>query len=372
MTTIPCYICNHKTFRPILKTKPSMSSDGQTVDLIISKEECSNCGTVRSTDTSFLPNFYKNYYKLNATNNDPQYIYKGEIVAKSKMHFEWIEKLVGNELQGIKSIIEIGCGSGNLLDLFNIKNKYGVEPGTEAAKHAAAVAKVRNMSYEDIAAEEKYDLILSTCVIEHTVDPVGFLKKIWTIAQENSLIVIGLPLQDTEGFDVYFLDHLHHFTSKQFIYLCQKNGFTMEKFEIGYKCITTIGYFVLRKKNSRINLLVYEKNKNFHTSEVWIANINNFLHTHTSKNIVAFGYGETSFFYQTYTSLKSSVTVFIDDVKAKTAENVISVADAINSGLLNGSILVLLVNPHYHNFIKKKFETVPALKYYSPFSNTLS
>jgi len=367
-----CYICSSTEFNLLLKTAPSMSSDGQTVDLVIIKEECRHCGNVRSSETNFLNNFYKNYYKLNTSNNDPQYIYNGVGISKSQMHFEWIENLIGNEITKASSIIEIGCGSANLLNLFNVKNKFGVEPSKEAAIYANKIASVRNVGYEDILDNETYDLILSTCVIEHTINPNDFLKKKWNIANENSLIIIGVPIQDAESFDVYFLDHLHHFTSKQFIYLCQKNGFTVEKFELGYKCMTTIAYFILRKKISPLLSLTYEQNKNFYRSQVWIDNLNKFIDLYKDENIVAFGYGETSFFYQTYTKLNSLVNYFIDDVKAGTTKQVINCTEALNKGLLKDGFLILLANPHYHEFLKKKFEAVENLKFYSPFSNQIS
>lgn len=370
--SIPCYVCGKSSFTEVLENTPSMSSDGQIVDLTIRKQECSNCGVVRSSDVSFLNDFYKNYYKLNVVNNDPLYIFQGEKTPKSKMHLEWITKLIGNEINKCSSILEIGCGSGNLLSLFDIKDKYGVEPSKEAAKFANKVAKVRNVGYEDISNDEKYDLILSTCVIEHTIDPNDFLQKKWHIANEDSLIIVGVPIQDSESFDTYFLDHLHHFTTKQFIYLCQKNGFHVEKHEVGYKCMTTIGYFVLRKKTVELNELSYEKNQNFYTSNQWITNLNEFLESHKEKNRIAFGYGETSFFYQTYTNLNSVVSLFIDDVKAKTEENVISVEEAINKNILKDGFLILLANPHYHEFLKIKFEGIDNLKFYSPFSNTIS
>jgi SAM-dependent methyltransferase len=369
---IPCYVCGAFLFKEVLFNKPSMSSDGQIVALTISKQECSNCGTVRSSDVSFLNDFYKNYYKLNVVNNDPMYIFQGEKMRKSEMHLEWITKLVGNRIKDFNSIIEIGCGSGNLLGLFDIKDKYGVEPSEEAAKFANTIAKVRNIGYEEISEEEKYDFIFSSCVIEHTIDPNDFLQKNWHIANNDSVIVVGLPIQDTESFDVYFLDHLHHFTVNQFVYLCQKNGFTVENYEVGYKCMTSMGYFVLRKKADNLSVIKYEKNQNFYTSGVWINNLNNFLENNATENLIAFGYGETSFFYQSYTKLNSVVNCFIDDVKAKSEENVISAEEAINANVLKDSILILLANPHYHEFLKEKFKTVSGLKFYSPFSNKIS
>jgi SAM-dependent methyltransferase len=178
--TIPCYICCQSSFVEVINNETSMSSDGQIVAIDIIKEECTNCGTVRSSDVSFLNDFYKNYYKLNIVNNDPLFIYKEEKMLKSQMHFEWINKLIGNKLKNRNSIIEIGCGSGNLLNKFDVKNKYGVEPSKEAFKYASKIAKVRNFGYEEIANNEEYEIILSTCVIEHTIDPNNLYNHNWS------------------------------------------------------------------------------------------------------------------------------------------------------------------------------------------------
>lgn len=359
-------------FNPLLKTSPSMSSDGQTVNLTISKEECKLCGTVRSADVTFLGDFYRDYYRLNVFNTDPLFIYNGVGMLKSKMHYEWIERLIGDEVDKFENVIEIGCGSGNLLGLFNCKKKHGVEPSKDASFHASKIASIRNIGFEDISNEEKYDLILSTCVIEHTINPNEFLAKKWNIASEKSTIVIGVPVQDTESFDVYFLDHLHHFTCKQFIYLCENNGFTVEKYEVGYKCMSTIAYFVLRKKPVLKQSITFEKNWNFYNSKIWIDNLNAFLDKNQSSNMLAFGYGETSFFYQTYSTLNNMAMYFIDDIKAGVNENVIRVSEAIDKGLLGECYLIFLTNPHYHDYLKKQFVRVKNLKFYSPFSNQLN
>lgn len=367
-----CFVCGHNSFKYLFSQKPCMSSDGQIIDLLIDKSECVACGTVCSSDVSFLDNFYKDYYQLNKSNHDPEYLFNGESMPKSKMHYEWIEKLLGNSIGKLNSVMEIGCGSGNLLSLFNIKNKFGIEPSKDACSYASKIANVQNIGYENLSDNETYDLVLSTCVIEHTVDPNHFLKKIWSISSESSIIVIGLPIQDVESFDVYFLDHLHHFTSKQFVYLCQKNGFTVNKFEIGYKCMKTIAYFVLSKNKTSCEKLVYEKNNNFYNSKVWLKNIEEYIELNKAKKIIAFGYGETSFFFQAYSNINSSITYFIDDVKAGVTTNVISIAEATHLDIFNDCVVVMLANPYYHNFIIQKIKKKPQLEFYCPFSNQIT
>lgn len=372
MTTIPCYVCGHSEMQTVINTQPSMSSDGQIVDFKITKEECLFCGTVRTQDISFLNNFYRNHYQLNVANLDPIYVFQGQQMPKSEMHLEWLYQLAGDKIKKAKNVLEIGCGSGNLLDLFPQEDKYGVEPSAEAAAFAAKIAKVRNIGYEGIEEQEKYDLIISSCVIEHTVDPNHFLQKNWQIASDESTIIVGLPIQDTESFDVYFLDHLHHFTSRQFIYLCEKNGFIVVDYAVGYKSMTGMGYFILKKGKAPLQTLHYEKNNNFQQSSLWLANINAFIEKHHKQApIYAFGYGETSFFYQTYSKINSVVTYYIDDVRANSNEKVISTTQAIEDEKLENSCLILLANPCYHDYLISKFNSVRTVIFYSPFSNTI-
>jgi SAM-dependent methyltransferase len=346
-----------------------MSSDGQISTVSIIKEECMNCGTVRSSDLSFVNNFYSDEYSLNQSNNDPSYVYDNIAQPKSEMHYEWIERLCGNRINLFNSIIEIGCGSGNLLKLFKIQNKFGVEPSIKAAYHANKIAQVRNIGFELISNDEKYDVVLSTCVIEHTLNPNQFLKKINKILTENGFAIIGLPIQDAESFDVYFLDHLHHFTINQFMYLCQKNGFTVENYEVGYKCMTTIGYFILRKdKTTELNLN-FERNSNFELASKWLNNLDSFLQIQKSIKPVVFGFGETSFFFQTYSKINDVVQYYIDDTRAGIDKNVLSTKSARDLGLLENRTIILLTNPNYHEFIKNNLKEASNLKFYSPFSN---
>lgn len=372
MMHLPCYVCGNTSMETVLDTTPSMSSDGQIVDFKITKEECLFCGTVRTKDISFLNNFYLHHYQLNVANLDPIYVYQEQKMPKSQMHLEWLYQLAEDKIVNAKSIMEIGCGSGNLLQLFPQENKYGVEPSAEAAAFASKIANVRNIGYEAIDAHEKYDLIFSSCVIEHTVDPNDFLQKNWQLAHENSTVIVGLPIQDVESFDVYFLDHLHHFTSKQFIHLCEKNGFIVENYAIGYKSMTGMGYFILKKGKKESEALQFEKNNNFYRSSVWVNNLNDFIDKQdNATSLHAFGYGETSFFYQTYSKINTVVQYYIDDVRANSKQNVISSLKAIEEGIVDNSCIILLANPCYHDFLISKFSSVSNIKFYSPFTNTI-
>lgn len=297
-----------------------------------------------------------------------RYIYKDEKLSKSQMHFEWINKIAN--IGKCESMIEIGCGSGNLLKLFKLPHKFDIEPNKLAADYASKIASIENIGFEKLNDDIKYDFIFSSCFIEHTVNPNDFLQKIRNISKTESIIIIGLPIQDFQSFDVYFLDHLHHFTIDQFVHLCHKNGFKVEHFEVGYKCMRSMGYFVLNLGENKLQSLSFQENKNLNVSQSWIKNLTSFLEK--TPEVFLFGYGETSFFFQTYTKVNEKKRIYIDDTRVHLGRNVITTNKALSDQLLNGKTLILLVNPEYQDFIISKFESVNNLSFYSPFSNTIN
>lgn len=56
---LACYVCGNNKFETVFNSKPSMSSDGQTVDINIHKEQCQQCGTILSAEINFLDSFMK-------------------------------------------------------------------------------------------------------------------------------------------------------------------------------------------------------------------------------------------------------------------------------------------------------------------------
>jgi 2-polyprenyl-3-methyl-5-hydroxy-6-metoxy-1,4-benzoquinol methylase len=99
-------------------------------------------------------------------------------------------------------VLEIGCGSGQTLEMLKSKGfcdeTVGVELFDSAAEEARnRVDKVYCLDVEKGPLPEDlgtFDLILLLDVLEHLVDPWSFLKKIHSLAlKPHGKIIISLP-----------------------------------------------------------------------------------------------------------------------------------------------------------------------------------
>ncbi|MDR3453492.1 MAG: class I SAM-dependent methyltransferase [Rhodoferax sp.] len=101
-----------------------------------------------------------------------------------------------------KRVLEVGCGSGQTLEMLKSKSfceeTVGIELFKDAANEALSrVDKVYCLDVEKTQLPEnigKFDLILLLDVLEHLVDPWSFLKRLKDECLEGGgKIIISLP-----------------------------------------------------------------------------------------------------------------------------------------------------------------------------------
>ncbi|MFN3405703.1 MAG: class I SAM-dependent methyltransferase [Cytophagaceae bacterium] len=111
-----------------------------------------------------------------------------------------IQKDIIRELQGNKRILEVGCGSANILMANAIdESEYsGVEFSSELinlnkSKFPKATFKViedpRIIPFE----ENLFDVVFSTYVLEHTVFPGNFLKECMRVLKPGGVLIVVCP-----------------------------------------------------------------------------------------------------------------------------------------------------------------------------------
>ena len=350
-----CNLCKSSEFKDILKLQKCIFSDGNEAREELIKQECQSCGTVRTKLKIDLEEFYNKNYKP-SRNIDTVAIVDNEEIKRSSFIYSWIKELIPNDkFKNIKNIFEIGCGQGYLLDKFNIKDKFGIEPSKIASKIASNVAKVRNIGYEKINNSEKYDFVISYCVVEHIQNPNSFIEKKYNILNNDGIMCIALPIQDKFNYDLVFADHIHHFQDENFKLLLNKNGFKVINYELGKGSYFNIGIYICQKVNSKIDKeFKYIENKNIKNVKQIFKNIDKIIQKYKDNKIFAFGYGEIAKTIIPYTNLNNYISNYIDDY-SKDKKVVTSEESKILFKEFDNITLLLLVNPIHFNKIKQLY-----------------
>lgn len=121
--------------------------------------------------------------------------------------FEWYYKddkqeynYVSNYIKSKDKVLEIGCGKGAFLQKLKTKSYVGLEFSESAVAQAVSLGRdVRTQSIEEHALDnaEKYDVVCSFQVLEHTSDPKGFLDAMVKCLKPGGTLILTVPSEDS-------------------------------------------------------------------------------------------------------------------------------------------------------------------------------
>lgn len=113
-----------------------------------------------------------------------------------------LKKLLGSQIKPNKKVLEIGCGTGDLLVSLKPKNGYGQDISSEMIRIAKSKhGKNKNIKFStswpktrDIFATEygKYEYIFMSDVIEHLGKPDEAFKKVSKLMTKKSKFIITM------------------------------------------------------------------------------------------------------------------------------------------------------------------------------------
>lgn len=159
---------------------------------------------------------------------------------------------IANQIKSGSKILDLGCGDGNVCQLFLAKGEVvGVDISQAALKKAASLGiktKLHDLNKLPLPfSDGSFNCVILTDVLEHLLDPLSLLKDSYRILTKDGRLIVTAPNFARLGnrlrmlwgdpidilhFEKYGdeLEHLHWFTIGKLEHLLIKAGWKKIKF----------------------------------------------------------------------------------------------------------------------------------------------
>ncbi len=148
-------------------------------------------------------------------------------------------------------ILDVGCGSGNLLRLLKRGELHGIDISEEfcrVARQRVPRAAIRTGDVEYLPYTDNYfDYVFMTAVLEHMEDFSIALKEVQRVLKKGGTFVMSVPNRDWLRYDFYevrrkkFQPHDDHFFRYDEIHALLSKYFTVDKYK-GSDCLYYYGW----------------------------------------------------------------------------------------------------------------------------------
>ena len=347
-------------------TNRIMTGDQRICSGTLEKIICPESGVVSNKNPfseNDLETLYGKEYELNTLGKEEHFFYtKDGAISRSDVFFQWIKPHLQDQFD---SLVEIGCGEGNLLERFikefSNKNIIGIDGSHKASE--LAKKKGLNVQQKLIFGNEQLsptDVFLLVNVIEHVENIPLLISTLKKSLKNNGRIIFCLPIQDYGGYDIFFAEHVWHFTAEHFKSILKKNGLKTIHCDLNHPINHGIGLFVCEISEFSEEIGLYRTDiikNNLLFWEEKFAELESYLKATHFKSIAIFGASEICTLFLTFSSLSNqNITAVIDDTKEiGFIKHNLPVFESNWLFDNNVDLLLLAVNKKYHESIIKKF-----------------
>lgn len=217
--------------------------DSDTTDVI----DCHSCGMqflsplmTEDEEEAYYSGYYRKqdgrrFREMNLLDQQEQ----------SFLHYEQYREIYLGLLDGCRSILEIGCGTGGFLRFVQVHRPDIRFVATERCVENADFVR-QGFGAQTIVDEadalkgERFDNVLALGVFEHLRDSRGFLRSIKSCLNVDGRLVLKVPnkenvlvhaycLEEFKRF-MYMKQHYYTFTERSFAVLASQTGYSIKEF----------------------------------------------------------------------------------------------------------------------------------------------
>lgn len=163
--------------------------------------KCKDCNL---DQTSPLPNqnelnaLYEKYYNFSGERNTRYTRLRAKFI-NSFLYRIWLAidgDISFHQMKGSGALLDVGCNEGRGLEFYQ-SHGFSAE-GLELNSHAASVARskgfvVHGTTLEGFTTDKKYDVVVLSNVLEHSLNPAEMLRAIYSLLNPNGQVWISCP-----------------------------------------------------------------------------------------------------------------------------------------------------------------------------------
>jgi SAM-dependent methyltransferase len=199
-------------------------------------------------DAAYLSRFYREHYR---NLYRPRRFSQSWFLAEQIRSGQRILERVGGKLPRAPRVLDVGCGMGGMLIPFKFAgcDVAGCDYGQEYAERGRSLGlEIRIGGPECFGDDERFDLVILSHVLEHTSDPVGFLRDVAGLLKSSGVCYIDVPgLMNLDkwynGNLLEYLQNAHrwHFTAGTLEAVARRAGLRVIECDQTIVCLARLG-----------------------------------------------------------------------------------------------------------------------------------
>lgn len=200
MEHVNCNLCGIDNTRVLFRKKDKFGVTGDEFNVV----ECQGCGLLyvnprpsQEEVGKFYPETYSWKETMEAGSAATGWVRRLEKGYRYHLLRDEVSKVVKFTGRNSGRILDVGCGTGDRLDVFRERGfeTYGVET-SDSADYATSHLKLKVMKGDVFSAhfpDAFFDMVTLYNVLEHTHNPAGVIKEIHRILKKEGFLIIQIP-----------------------------------------------------------------------------------------------------------------------------------------------------------------------------------